>query len=447
MRVSDFPYMLKPILELKTPNEDIVFHSGDFKLTWENNDYFLKGKLILKWIPRIQINFVGEFNEGSRDFDFKTFGSSISTEIESSDSSFKSKGFLKRIHKEENKIECFLPSSINIGNIKEPVDYIQFELTNQEQRKTNLVRVNENTASFNRLQLFDNNCEITIDEYADSMRLRSELNQHGGYQFLSSGKIRANDESLVQLDKLKSTLDKLSQFLLFINARKSPPLIIYGFRKNKLIWKQILISECDEDNYYNGWVLKHENQELSKIWDKLNILWSNKNDRESLTMILKWYNEANKQNVSVESGIVLIQNALELLFNWLIVEKYSYVSINDSNGISAAAKIGALLSNFQLEPRIPNELEELIKYSKAFNFINGPNTITHVRNCIVHSNSKKISHLQKLSEEAKKEALNMSIWYVEIILLKLFEFEGEYQNRCVGLKKYDAKDRIKSTKR
>lgn len=434
--------MLKPIVEMKYPNENVNFHSGNFKLTWENEEYSLKGELFLKWLPSIQINLIGEFDSNSKEFNFNTFGSSISVEIEFIESNFKAKGILKKIHRNINKIECLLTSPVNIGNIGEPVDFIQFEITNQEQRKGNLVRTNKNTVSYNRLVLPDNTYEITIDEYADSLRLRSELNQIGGYQFLCSGKIKSTDDSLLKLKELESTFEKLSQFLLFLNARKSSPLIFYGYKNGEIVWKYIQTSECEQDNYYNGWVLKHEDLELNKIWDKFCIFWNNKNDRESLTIVLKWYNEANKQNIALESRIVLIQNSLELLFNWLITEKFNYVSSNDSKGISASAKIAFLLSYFQLEPKIPKELNELIKYSKAFNFTNGPDTFTHVRNCIVHSNSKKISHLQKLSEPAIKEAVNMGIWYVEIILLKLLEYTGEYHNRCIGLKKYDAKDKI-----
>ena len=442
MHVNDFPYILKPIVEMKYPNGNVNFHSGNFKLTWENEEYSLKGELILKWLPGIQINFIGEFDKNSKEFNFKTFGSSISVEIECIETNFKAKGVLKKIHRNINKIECLLTSPINIGNIEEPVDFIQFEITNQEQRKGNLVRTDKNTASHNRMVLRDNAYEITIDEYVDSLRLRSELAQIGGFQFLCSGKINATNDSLSKLEELESTFEKFSQFLLFLNARKSSPLIFYGYKNEKVIWKHIRTSKCEQDNFYNGWVLKHEDLELSKIWDKFCIFWADKNDRESLAIILKWYNEANKRNIALESRIVLIQNALELLFNWLITEKFKYVSLNDSKKISASAKIAFLLSNFQLEHKIPIELNELIKYSKVFNFESGPETFTHVRNCIVHSNSKKISQLQKLSEAAKKEAVNMGIWYVEVILLKLFEYTGEYHNRCIGLKKYDAKDKI-----
>lgn len=447
MQINDFPNILKPIVEMKFPNESISFHNGNFKLTWENEEYSLEGELILKWLPSIQVNFIGVFDKNSKEFNFKTFGSLILIDIKCIESNFHAKGILKKRHSNHNKIECLLTSPVNIGNIEEPVDYIQFELTNQEQRQGNLVQTNKNTASLNRLVLADNIHEIIIDEYADNMRLRNELGQIGGFQFLSSGKIKAINGNLLRFEELESSFEKLSQFLLFLNGRKSSPLIFYGYKNEEIVWKYIQTSECDQYNYYNGWVLKHEDLGLSEIWDKFSNLWANKNDRESLTIILKWYNEANKQNISLESGILLIQNALELLFNWLITEKFMFVSSSDANGLSASAKIGILLSNFQLEPIIPKELNELKKYSKAFNFINGPDTITHVRNCIVHSNSKKIGHLQKLSELAKKEALNMGIWYVEIILLKLLQYEGEYHNRCIGLKKYDAKDNIKSTKR
>jgi len=247
---------------------------------------------------------------------------------------------------------------------------------------------------------------------------------------------------LFQLKNIESTLIKLSAYLQFLNARKCPQLIVYGFSNNKAIWKHVQTLENDSYEYYNGWVLKHDDMKLQKIWNKFCEIWSCENDKESLQIILHWYNEANKKRISLEGRIVLIQNALELMFNWLISEKFEYVSANDANSMSAAAKIGFLLSFFQIDSKISDDLLELRKYAKEYNHINSPETFVNIRNSIVHSTQKKRKRLETLSEQAKKEALNLGIWYVEILLLKLLGYEGLYHNRCTGMNTYEAKDKI-----
>lgn len=444
MKINELPMILKPILEMNNPNEDITFHKDNFKMIWENEEYQLKGKLILKWFPKIHVVFSGVFSEDSKEFNFN-LKSSIAAEIKSCTSDFKAKVAFKKICNKEKKIDCFLPSPINVGNINDLVDFVQFELTNQEQRKSSVIRTNNTSASFKGLELLDGNFKIIIDEYSDSLEKRAELKNAGGFHFLSSCKIESINNSQFKFEKLSPTIEKLSQFLLFLNARKTTPMIIYGYRNGEVIWKHFQTLECDKHNFYNGWVLKNIELPLNRIWIEFINLWENDKDKDSLKMVLNWYNEANKDNILPESGIVLIQNALELLFNWLIVEKFGNLSLDDAKNLSAAGKIRILLLKYNLDDSTPSGLKKLSGYSKEYN-IKGPEIFTNIRNIIVHSNSKKLKKIQDLKGNAKnevlKEALNLGIWYVEVILLKFLNFEGEYNNRCYGPHIINRKDKL-----
>lgn len=427
---------------MQYPNENIVFQEGLFTLKWENEDYTIFGELVLNWLPSIQIVFKGKLDENTKIIDFKTFSSSLLIELSCTELNFYSKGVLRKTRKNNNEIECLLVSPVKIGNVNEPVENIRFELTNQEQRCGDIVQVNESSAFYNRLELKDDKYKIILDQYADFLKLKSELQQCGGYQFLSSGKIDVENGESFRLNDVESTLAKLSAFLQFLNARKCPPLIVYGFSSDKIVWKYIQVRESDSDEYYNGWVLKNENMKLHEIWNKFCEIWSDKNDKDSLQLILHWYNEANKKKISIEGRIVLIQNALELMFNWLIFEKFEYVTVTDANNMSASAKIGFLLSFFQIDSKISDDLLELKKYAEEYNYINSSETFVSIRNSLVHSTLKKRKRLETLSEQAKKEALNLGVWFVEVLLLKLLGHNGFYQNRCKQLKNYDAKDKI-----
>jgi len=438
--MKDLPPILSPIIQMDYPNESVNFQKGEFILTWENNDYAVSGGLYLNWTPSIHVDFKGKFEPNTKRIDFKTFGSSMIIEIKSEKLNFRSKGVLKKIRVESNEIECLLTEPVNIGNIDEPVEYIRFELTNQEQRAGCLIQTSKNSASLNRLELKDDKYKIIIDQHVDLILKKSDLERTGGYQFLSSVKIEVENNDTFKLKEIESTLIKFSAYIQFLNARKCPQLIVYGFSNDKVIWKRVQALESDSYEYYNGWVLKHKDMKLYKIWDKFCEIWRSENDQESIQIILDWYNEANKKKISLEGRIVLVQNALELMFNWLMSEKYKYITANDANNMSAAAKIGFLLSFFQIESRISENLVELIKYAKEYNYVNSPETFVNIRNIIVHSNQKKRLKMKKLTNQAKEEALNLGIWYVEILLMKLLGYKGLYNNRCAGI--CDAEDKI-----
>ena len=55
----------------------------------------------------------------------------------------------------------------------------------------------------------------------------------------------------------------------------------------------------------------------------------------------------------------------------------------------------------------------------------GPEAIVKIRNDLIHK-EKRYGHL---SVEVQMDALRLSLWYLEVILLKKFEYCGQYMNR------------------
>ncbi len=137
------------------------------------------------------------------------------------------------------------------------------------------------------------------------------------------------------------------------------------------------------------------------MWKNFSEIWKNPDDRDSLKTILHWYTEANSNSAFIEGSIVLLQNGLELLFHWLIVEKFKYVNPNDTESLSAKSKINFILSHFSIKNEIPDDFDSLIKYAKQNNIVNGPESFTRIRNHIVHPSSKKRKALKEIESNAK----------------------------------------------
>jgi hypothetical protein len=76
---------------------------------------------------------------------------------------------------------------------------------------------------------------------------------------------------------------------------------------------------------------------------------------------------------------------------------------------------------------IPAGLTEL---AKAFR--DGPEAFVQIRNAIVHGNLEKRKKLNELSEVAIFQAHLLGLWYLELAILFILNYDGNYYNRTVG---------------
>ncbi|WP_041233024.1 hypothetical protein [Cylindrospermum stagnale] len=71
------------------------------------------------------------------------------------------------------------------------------------------------------------------------------------------------------------------------------------------------------------------------------------------------------------------------------------------------------------------------------NVLDGVQALTEIRNAIVHSNPKKRQKVLNRAFEEQREAYELGLWYLELILLNLFEYKGEYWNRIAKKQRYE----------
>jgi len=59
---------------------------------------------------------------------------------------------------------------------------------------------------------------------------------------------------------------------------------------------------------------------------------------------------------------------------------------------------------------------------------NGPHVITSLRNAVVHPTWKRHTGLG-IPDLPWQDAARLSLWYVELLLLRFLEYRGSYRNR------------------
>jgi len=251
----------------------------------------------------------------------------------------------------------------------------------------------------------------------------------GGFDILYAGRIEKKRGHITH-SELREFITCLSYFLSFLNGRRCCPVIFKGIHEDETIWTDYSGYLTDIFKSVQSWPSRITNNGLSEIWVNWCKLFTDESDRDFLTTVVHWYVEANSNAALVEGSVMLAQTALELIYNWFIVEKKGILLGSDASGISASNKIRILLNQLNADFQVPTTLQNLTNYINSLTEqIDGPESFVRIRNAIVHANEDKRRMLANVPLLARYEALQLGLWYIELAMLKILEFKGMYQNR------------------
>jgi hypothetical protein len=97
--------------------------------------------------------------------------------------------------------------------------------------------------------------------------------------------------------------------------------------------------------------------------------------------------------------------------------------------LPASDKISLLLSQCKIPIEIPESLKILTNIKLKEKPQNIPECLTYLRNKITHPSPKNRKQLsEKVSDEDMENTYRLGRWVLELTLLKLFNYNGEYMN-------------------
>lgn len=163
-------------------------------------------------------------------------------------------------------------------------------------------------------------------------------------------------------------------------------------------------------------------QSYTKLW---------KGASYEIKSLIDWYSIVNSNNGYRDDKLVMGQAALELLYNWYIVEQKGLLKGDDARNIDASNKIRLLLNEIRLNTTCPptlNRVQEMID-DKDLKLKDAIDVIVEIRNAIIHSNLHKRTKISKIIGEAKYQVLNLTAYYLELAILFTFGYSGTYVNR------------------
>lgn len=429
--MKDVDDILESPIEMQEANQPILIFEGIFIIKDETGEIELDGKIQYNWSPNTGVIFYGKAIKVSKEI------MKIVNEIEYFDvianNENLGKGIISNFEiNSEIIIKGVFQYKVITGDKSIPVDKLKFCIPNFRDFLGLAVKkiTKTNQGSYkNRIILDNEKYSIIIDKCVDYKNLYNSVNENGGYIILYSGELKTKKGALT-FENSKEIMYCLNVFLSFLNAKRTSALFVHGIYNEETIW-------CDYSNYnvdrYDSlpsWTNSNSIENLNELWQVFSKKWNNKNDKDVLNTAVHWYLQCNKNSGYVEGSLIMAQTALELLYNWYIVENKKLLLGKDSENINAANKIRLLVSQLNINYSVPKKFSSLQIFLKSEKLLDAPEAVVQIRNAIVHSQEEKRTRLSNIDNNAKYQALQLCIWYIEMVLLKTLDFNGIYCNRC-----------------
>lgn len=427
-----FPLGHSPVYATNEPNASVPLHTGTVELSDGLDTYRKDGTISLVWLPfpRIEIR-VEDFSslrliENNDEWRMSIPGRSGAWSVFWTRATPTMPGSVKQ----DSAVGRLFDGGTFDGA---ELSSVTFHIANGPDYMGAFVRdVNGTGGSMTRLVAVAGPWKITLDAIGEWQKdeARRNLRASGGYAITHVGRMEREDGQPFAGTEVTAPLENFGWLLSFCRAAWTFPLLLVGEGADTHGCRQIWhCPRIDADARHRTWfnMLSSEgfNAFPGLVAKLADATWN-----EPIRHSLHWYIVCNKPRpVSIEGAIVLQQAAFELLAWTLLVEDRRTMTDKEFSALPASGPIRQMLSTCGIPLDVPSDLNDLLKVAKAENWQDGPHATTEIRNAIVHASPKKRLRIFGHGHDARTDAWILGQWFLELILLRLFDYSGHYSNR------------------
>lgn len=229
-------------------------------------------------------------------------------------------------------------------------------------------------------------------------------------------------------------LGLLSTFLSFCHEHWVSPALVSGLDEAGIVameqWGTRLLSPWRRSQ---NWLDEHHGGSMVDVFPGFAKRMQDPEWNDAIRTAVYWYIRADTSHVGPDGAIVLLQAALERLAWHVLVRHRRAISEDGFSRLVAADQLRLLLNAASIPSCFPPGLRELRAEAKAFNWVDGPEAFVRIRNALIHP--PKVAKARR--QLPYYEGFQLGKWYVELVLLRAFGYNGAYSNRtksvrCIG---------------
>jgi len=261
---------------------------------------------------------------------------------------------------------------------------------------------------------------VSIEPVSNLQKLEKSLRADRGYAITHQGVISRTDQQAYSVQDAKDLLDGLDHFLSFVRGSHCSSTNVIGIdSEGNETWKRWGASHVSPWHTNRSWF---DITASNTLFEMFPVFWQEfKDHKVHLGRILRLYAASNDTG-SLDIAIILTQVALESL---------TYMTVGEKSGRTTGCWIAATLQKAKIKVQIPSHLEKLEELRTRKRWKHGPHTIVEIRNSMIHAKSLS----GDIATDAYYEAMNLGLWYLELLLLKRCKYAGKYASRLTPVQR------------
>lgn len=421
-------------------NGPILLHKGRFRVRAGDHCVAASGSARLRWLPRPGIEFVVETDTpcgfdleslkveppGFRTKSVAAFSMHSGSTPSGSTSIRASAGQL-----EWGGERSLLSAGFQIVNFRDVITPGPCVIPGDP------TTVGADSGTIQTVVLHHDGWQIRIVVVPDSGDRYRQLKATGGYAFTHVGQLTRVDKSAFSVEHAKAILEPLRLFLSFARGATCALPIQWGRGEDdEIVWRRFQSPRVDPwQRSHLSWIGEglHTGEFLAELFDPFCGTHKDPRLREPLVAALHWYRHCNTRSSGLEGSLVLGMAALELLGALIVVERNGTSTAKRYDALPAFKKLQELLSALKLQADIPQKYEALARFVQRNGYPDLCQGLADLRNGFVHAREERRRMVfGSDGKAATPGALELSLWYQELALLRLLEYRGSYFNRTTA---------------
>jgi len=255
------------------------------------------------------------------------------------------------------------------------------------------------------------------------------------YSVTQSCTMRRSDGATFSPDAAQEALGVLHEAFSFAAGRWVAPAFVEGLADGgQIVWRVWGTGRLRPDSSTEGtWFDLHHGDALAGVVSGLFDLRRSAERAEAFRTALYWYVRSGTDAAGVDGGLILLQAALERL-SWqrFVIDRGTF-SGKRFGGFRAHELLRLLVEDCRIPQRVPTGLTELAPEATR-RVWDGSTAVAAARNALVHPMGLRPLPWYDLWRLAR--------WYVELVLLNMIGFVGEYSNRTLARRWVGAVERV-----
>jgi len=255
------------------------------------------------------------------------------------------------------------------------------------------------------------------------------------YSVTQSCTLRRIDGATFRSEAALEVLNILHEALSFASGRWVATVFVGGIATGgDVAWKVWGTGKLRPDFSTEGtWFDFHHGDALADVVSGLFDLHRNAENAEAFRTALYWFVRSGTEAAGVDGGLILLQAALERL-SWhrFVIDRRMF-SAKKFGDLRAHERLRLLVEDCKIPEAVPTGLSKLLPEATKRGW-DGPAAVAAARNPLVHPRGLRPLPWYDLWRLAR--------WYVELVLLNMVGFIGEYSNRTLERRWVGAVERV-----